>query len=223
MELQNFTSDWQLFLQPILNQPFFNDLLEKVNLEYENSICFPPKNLIFNAFEACELSNLKIVILGQDPYHGTNEANGLAFSVNDGVKIPPSLRNIFMEINADLNRLIMPTSGDLTVWAKQGILLLNNTLTVKKDEPNSHKHLAWHLFTTQIIAKISAEKSGIIFLLWGNFAQQKQKIIDISKHHILVSGHPSPMSANQGKWFGNKHFSLANEILKQQGKTQIIW
>jgi uracil-DNA glycosylase len=164
-----------------------------------------------------------VVIIGQDPYHGEGEANGLSFSVNEGVKIPPSLLNIFKEINLDFDTVFLPNSGNLERWARQGILLLNASLSVRKDLPNSHKHFKWNLFTDAVIKKISEENENIIFLLWGNFAIQKEKLIDSSKHKILTSGHPSPMSANQGKWFGNKHFSQTNVYLKSIGKPEIIW
>jgi uracil-DNA glycosylase len=198
-------------------------LLVEVDNEYAEHICFPPKEFIFAAFEYCSFEDLKVVIIGQDPYHGDGEANGLCFSVNDSVKIPPSLRNIFKEVNSDLNRLFFPTSGNLEHWAKQGVLLLNATLTVQKDKPNSHKHLNWEKFTDAVIQKISDEKSNIVFLLWGNFAHKKGLKIDRTKHIVLESGHPSPMSANQGKWFGNKHFSETNDYLKSNRIEEIIW
>jgi uracil-DNA glycosylase len=197
--------------------------LKTVDDEYQNHTCFPPKELIFAAFDYCSFQDLKVVIIGQDPYHGTNEANGLCFSVNDGVKIPPSLRNIFRELNDDLGTIFMPTSGNLEHWAKQGILLLNATLSVRKDNPNSHKHLKWNLFTDAVIQKISEEKENVVFLLWGSFAQKKGSKIDGNKHLVLESGHPSPMSANQGKWFGNKHFSSTNLYLEENSIQPINW
>jgi uracil-DNA glycosylase len=179
--------------------------------------------LIFAAFDYCSFDDLKVVIIGQDPYHGDGEANGLCFSVNDAVKIPPSLRNIFRELNDDLGTIFFPTSGNLKRWAKQGVLLLNASLSVRKDNPNSHKHLKWNLFTDAVIQKISDEKENVVFLLWGSFAQKKGSKIDRNKHLVLESGHPSPMSANQGKWFGNKHFSQTNTYLKSNGKQEIEW
>jgi uracil-DNA glycosylase len=166
---------------------------------------------------------LKVVIIGQYPYHGASEANGLCFSVNDGMAIPPSLRNIFREINSDLDSIFIPNSGNLAHWAKQGVLLLNATLTVRKDQPNSHKHLDWQIFTDAVIQKISDQKEQVVFLLWGSFAQKKGLKIDRNEHMVLTSGHPSPMSANQGKWFGNKHFSQTNSYLKSIQKTPIAW
>jgi uracil-DNA glycosylase len=219
----HFNAPWQTVLSDEINKPYFSDLLVEVDNEYAEHICFPPKELIFAAFEYCSFEDLRVVIIGQDPYHGEGEANGLCFSVNDSVKIPPSLRNIFKEVNSDLNRFFFPTSGNLEHWAKQGVLLLNATLTVRKDKPNSHKHLNWGKFTDAVIQKISDEKSNIVFLLWGNFAHKKGLKIDRTKHLVLESGHPSPMSANQGKWFGNKHFSETNNYLKSNRIEEIIW
>lgn len=216
-------SSWQNILSDEFEKPYFNLLMKAVEDEYQNYVCFPPKELIFSAFNQFDFNDLKVVIIGQDPYHGEGEANGLCFSVNDNVKIPPSLLNIFKEINLDFDTVFLPTSGNLERWAKQGILLLNASLTVRKDLPNSHKHLKWNVFTDAVIKKISDENSNIVFLLWGNFAIQKEKLIDQSKHKILKSGHPSPMSANQGKWFENKHFSQTNDYLKSIGKPEIQW
>ena len=215
--------DWKILLQDEIQKPYFNDLLAIVEQEYQEYTCFPPQDLIFSAFDSCDIAHLKVVIIGQDPYHGEGEANGLCFSVNDGVRIPPSLRNIYREINDDLDSIFMPNTGNLESWAKQGVLLLNASLTVRKDSPNSHKHLKWNLFTDAVIQKISEEKEGIVFLLWGAFAHKKGLKIDRTKHLVLESGHPSPMSANQGKWFGNKHFSTTNEYLEKTGKTPISW
>ena len=214
---------WKTILDDELQKTYFKNLMVSVAEEYDNAVCFPPKELIFSAFNQCNFENIKVVIIGQDPYHGEGEANGLCFSVNDSVKIPPSLRNIFREVNSDLDRLFFPSSGNLEHWAKQGVLLLNTTLTVKKDKPNSHKHLNWEKFTDVIIHKISDEKTGVVFLLWGNFAQKKGSKIDQTKHLVLESGHPSPMSANQGKWFGNKHFSKTNAYLQSNGIEEINW
>lgn len=214
---------WQTILSDEIQKPYFEDLMKTVDEEFQNHTCFPPKELIFAAFDYCSFEDLKVVIIGQDPYHGIHEANGLCFSVNDTVRIPPSLRNIFREINSNFDTVFMPTSGNLERWAKQGILLLNASLSVRKDNPNSHKHLKWNLFTDSVIQKISDEKDNVIFLLWGSFAQKKGSKIDKNKHLVLESGHPSPMSANQGKWFGNKHFSKTNLYLKEKGKSEIIW
>lgn len=219
----NLTPEWQVLLSEELQKPYFNDLLLLVEKEYQEHICYPPKDLIFAAFNYCSFKDVKVVIIGQDPYHGEGEANGLCFSVNDGVRIPPSLRNIFREINDDLDSIFFPTSGNLEHWARQGVLLLNASLTVRKDKPNSHKYLKWNLFTDAVIQKISDEKEHVVFLLWGSFAQKKGSKIDRSKHLVLESGHPSPMSANQGKWFGNNHFSQTNQYLKANNKSEIDW
>lgn len=214
---------WQVVLSDELQKPYFEELLIKVNEEYATTVCYPPKELLFEAFNQCSFEDLKVVIIGQDPYHGDGEANGLSFSVNDGVKIPPSLRNIFREINTDLETLFLPSSGNLVRWAQQGVLLLNASLSVQKDSPNSHKQLSWSTFTDAVAQKIATEKENVVFLLWGSFAQKKGIKIDRSKHLVLTSGHPSPMSANQGKWFGNKHFSQTNAYLKSIEKMPIEW
>ena len=216
-------SSWKTILDDELQKTYFKNLMVSVSEEFNNMVCFPPKELIYSAFNQCNFENIKVVFIGQDPYHGEGEANGLCFSVNDSVKIPPSLRNIFREINSDFDTIFTPNSGNLERWAQQGVLLLNATLTVRKDQPNSHKHLDWDLFTNAVIKKISDEKTDVVFLLWGNFAQKKGSKIDRTKHLVLESGHPSPMSANQGKWFGNKHFSKTNDYLKSKGIQEIIW
>jgi uracil-DNA glycosylase len=219
----NLNSSWQTILSDEIEKPYFLELMDFVDQEYKNSVCFPPKELIFSAFNNCSFENVKVVIIGQDPYHGDGEANGLSFSVNDSVRIPPSLRNIFREIHSDLDSIFLPTSGNLESWAKQGVLLLNASLTVRKDNPNSHKHLKWNLFTDAVIQKISDEKENVVFMLWGSFAQKKGGKINREKHLVLESGHPSPMSANQGKWFGNKHFSQANLYLEKNNLQNIDW
>ena len=219
----HFNATWQTILSDEIHKPYFSDLLVEVDNEYAEHICFPPKELIFSAFNQCNFENTKVVIIGQDPYHGEFEANGLCFSVNDSVKIPPSLRNIFREVNSDFDTIFTPNSGNLERWAQQGVLLLNATLTVQKDKPNSHKHLNWGKFTDAVIQKISDEKQHVVFLLWGNFAHKKGLKIDRTKHLVLESGHPSPMSANQGKWFGNKHFSKTNAYLQSNGIEEINW
>jgi uracil-DNA glycosylase len=216
-------SEWELFLKEEIEADYFRTLMQAVDEEYQNHTCFPPKDLIFSAFNHCALKEVKVVIIGQDPYHGEGEANGLSFSVNDGVKIPPSLRNIYRELTDDLGVIFMPTSGNLEAWAIQGVLLLNATLSVRKDSPNSHKHLAWSRFTDAVIEKLASEKKQLVFLLWGSFAQKKGNKIDRNQHLVLESGHPSPMSANQGKWFGNKHFSQTNTYLTSNGLEPIDW
>jgi uracil-DNA glycosylase len=219
----NFGTSWQTILATEIQKPYFKDLMLAVANEYSINSCYPPKELLFSAFDYCSFDDLKVVIIGQDPYHGEGEANGLCFSVNENMKIPPSLRNIFRELNSDFDSLFLPTSGNLERWAKQDILLLNATLSVQKDKPNSHKHLNWGKFTDAVIQEISDKKSNVVFLLWGNFAHKKGLKIDRTKHLVLESGHPSPMSANQGKWFGNKHFSKTNDYLKSKGIQEINW
>lgn len=214
---------WQTVLAAEIRKTYFQDLIESLDEEYKNHICFPPKELVFAAFNHCPFSEVKVVIIGQDPYHGSGEANGLCFSVNDGVRIPPSLRNVFKELSANLEQRFLPTSGNLQPWAKQGVLLLNASLTVRKDSANSHKHLKWNLFTDAVIQKISEDRENVVFLLWGAFAHKKGGKIDRRRHLVLESGHPSPMSANQGKWFGNKHFNQTNSYLKTNDKKEIEW
>lgn len=214
---------WQSILVGEFQKEYYFNLQEAVQLAYQNSSCYPPKDLLFSAFDYCTFDEVKVVILGQDPYHGPGEAHGLAFSVPDGVRIPPSLTNIYREMATDLDQLMLPSSGNLTPWAKQGVLLLNATLTVEKDKPNSHAKMGWQQFTSAVIELLSAQKENLVFLLWGNFAQQKGKQIDRNKHLVLECGHPSPLSANQGKWFGNKHFSKANAYLQDHNIPPIEW
>ena len=221
-ETLHINSVWFNQLQSEFKKPYFEKLWSEVADAYDKTTCFPPKRLIFEAFNYCQWDQLKVVIVGQDPYHGLGEAHGLSFSVPDGTRIPPSLRNIFKELNEDLGT-DLPIFGSLERWAKQGVLLLNAGLTVEKDKANSHKHLDWSVFTNAVIEHINQEKEGVVFLLWGNFAQKKGAKIDLEKHLVLTSGHPSPMSANQGKWFGNKHFSLTNKYLRKAKKKAIKW
>jgi len=213
---------WQNELSTEFEKPYFKSLVDFVTEEYASKTCFPKANQLFAAFDYCEFDNLKVVILGQDPYHGSGQANGLCFSVNDGIAFPPSLRNIFKEIEDDLN-VPFPNSGNLERWAKQGILLLNATLTVRESDAGSHQNKGWETFTDAVIQQISDKKEKVVFLLWGAFAKKKGLKIDCNKHLVLESGHPSPMSANQGKWFGNKHFSKTNDYLKSQSKEPINW
>jgi len=223
MLYNNIDLSWKSFFNDEIQKDYFQKLMKEVEYEYDSSICFPPKDLIFNAFEKCNLNDLKVVIIGQDPYHGKGEANGLCFSVNEGVKIPPSLKNIFAEINTDFDAVLLPTNGNLERWAKQGMLLLNASLTVRKDEANSHKHLKWNVFTDSLINYLSDNCENIVFLLWGSFAQKKGIKINREKHLVLECGHPSPLSANRGFWFGNKHFSQTNTYLQSIGKRPIEW
>jgi uracil-DNA glycosylase len=213
---------WKNILSSEFEKPYFLDLLSFVKNEYLNTICYPPKNQIFDAFNFCLFEDIKIVIIGQDPYHGIGQANGLCFSVNDGVSFPPSLTNIFKEIKQDL-KIPFPKSGNLERWARQGVLLLNVTLTVKKSEAGSHQNKGWEVFTDEVIQKISNDKENIVFLLWGGFAKKKGIKIDRTKHYVLETGHPSPLSANRGLWFGNNHFSNTNIFLKSKNLEEISW
>ncbi|MGJ8737684.1 uracil-DNA glycosylase [Zobellia laminariae] len=213
---------WLKPLSQEFEQPYFGELVQFVKNEYAQHTCYPKKKDIFAAFDHSPFDKTKVVIIGQDPYHGPNQANGLCFSVKDGIPHPPSLRNIFKEIETDLGKPY-PESGNLERWADQGVLLLNATLTVRAHEAGSHQKKGWETFTDAVIKKLSDEKEDLVFLLWGGFAKKKAKLIDKKKHHILNSGHPSPLSANRGYWFGNHHFSQANEILKIKGLEQINW
>ncbi len=217
--LQN---DWKDLLKDEFQKTYFGILELLIEEYYENSICYPPKELIFNAFNLCPLKEVKVVILGQDPYHGAGEANGLAFSVNDWIKIPPSLVNIFKELKTDLGTEI-PMFGNLESWAKQGVLLLNTILTVEQNKAGSHQKKGWEIFTDSVIKKISDSTENAVFILWGNYAQKKIKLINNEKHLVLTSGHPSPLSANQGKWFGNHHFSKTNKYLISKNRSPINW
>lgn len=213
---------WKIQLQDEFEKPYFKDLILFVKQEYSNAQIFPPGKQIFNAFDSCPFDNCKVVILGQDPYHGPGQANGLCFSVNDGVPKPPSLLNIFKEIKEDLS-IPIPVSGNLQRWANQGVLMLNATLTVRAGEAGSHQKKGWEQFTNAVIQQINDKKEGIVFLLWGKYAQEKGKIIDESRHHVLKATHPSPLASKWGGWFGSKHFSQTNEFLVKNGKTPIEW
>lgn len=218
----NIHPSWKTVLSEEFEKPYFEQLINFVKSEYKSQVCYPKGSQIFNAFDHCHFGDVKVVIIGQDPYHGPNQANGLCFSVNDGIPFPPSLQNIFKEIETELKQPLPPT-GNLERWADQGVLLLNATLTVRQGEAGSHQKKGWETFTDAVIKKVSEEKENVIFLLWGGFAQKKGMLIDGSKHLILNSGHPSPLSANRGFWFGNNHFLKANDYLKSLGKKEIIW
>ena len=212
---------WQKVLQDEFTKEYFVDLSEKVRQAYLEKTVYPPPKLVFNAFAHCPFDSVKVVILGQDPYHGPGQAMGLSFSVPDGVKTPPSLRNMYKEIKDDIGADV-PESGNLERWADQGVLLLNATLTVEKDNAGSHQGLGWEQFTDAIIKKISDEKEHVVFMLWGNYARGKKELIDASKHLVLKAPHPSPFSADRG-FFGCKHFSKCNAYLNEHGKTEIVW
>ena len=213
---------WEKELKSVFEESFFHALVENVKYEYSNNICYPHGKFIFKAFDDCPFDKIKVVIIGQDPYHGIGQANGLCFSVKDKIQHPPSLVNIFKEIEKDLN-IPYPRSGDLTRWSKQGVLLLNSVLTVKANSAGSHKNIGWQKFTDTVINTVSKKKSNIVFLLWGGYAKEKSKLIDQKKHLILKSVHPSPLSANRGGWFGNKHFSTCNHYLYKKDIKQIDW
>jgi len=212
---------WKKELQSEFEKPYFKQLTEFVRSEYASQTIYPPAKLIFNAFEQCPFNQVKVVILGQDPYHGPGQAHGLCFSVNDGVDFPPSLRNIFKEIQADTGASI-PTSGNLTRWAQQGVLLLNATLTVRANQAGSHQKRGWEQFTDSVIRLVSDRLEHVVFILWGNYAISKGEFIDARKHLVLKSVHPSPLSASRG-FFGNHQFSISNTYLKENGKYLIRW
>ena len=213
---------WNALLSSEFEKPYFQVLTAFVKKEYSEHTCYPKGKEIFAAFDKCPVENLKVVLLGQDPYHGEGQANGLSFSVRDGIAHPPSLVNIFREIEEDL-KLPYPESGNLSRWAEQGVLLLNATLTVRANMAGSHQGQGWETFTDAVIKCISDNCQHIVFLLWGSFAKKKIALIDTQKHCVLSSGHPSPLSANRGYWFGNKHFSKTNAYLSSVGKQAIDW
>lgn len=213
---------WARVLGDEFEKPYFKSLIDFVKSAYQSAVCYPPGSLIFNAFNRCTWDDVKVVIIGQDPYHGPRQANGLSFSVNEGVSLPPSLLNIFKELNEDLG-IPIPISGDLSRWADQGVLLLNATLTVEQGKAGAHQKKGWETFTDAVIKKISDEKSEVVFMLWGKYAQDKGKVIDTTKHFVLKAKHPSPLSANFGGWFGTRHFSQANTYLNARGKKPIVW
>lgn len=213
---------WKEVLACEFEKDYFSRLTQFVKEEYNSGTpIYPPAKLIFNAFDHCPFDKVKVVILGQDPYHGAGQANGLCFSVNKGIAFPPSLLNIFKEIQSDMGTPI-PQDGDLTRWSDQGVLLLNATLTVRASQAGSHQKRGWEEFTDAAIRELASRRSGIVFILWGSYAQKKGAFIDRNKHLVLSSPHPSPLSAYQG-FFGNHHFSTANRYLKEQGKSEIIW
>ncbi len=213
---------WKLQLENEFEQPYFQQLIRFVKSEYSKHTVYPPGKLIFNAFDQCPFDDVKVVIIGQDPYHGIGQAHGLCFSVNNGIAIPPSLRNIYKELHDDIG-FIIPKSGNLEKWSRQGILMLNATLTVRANEAGSHQNKGWEQFTDAVIAKLSAEKEHLVFLLWGAYAQRKGSRINSSKHLILRGAHPSPLAANRGGFFGKKYFSKTNAYLQENGKTPIDW
>lgn len=217
-------ASWKAVLKKELDKPYFNDLIKFVKFEYTTPgmRCFPPADQIFSAFDHCPFHHVNVVIIGQDPYHGFGQAHGLCFSVNDGIAFPPSLRNIFEEVKNDTGTPV-PNSGNLMRWADQGILLLNATLTVREGMAGSHQNKGWEKFTDAVIQAVSDQRENVVFLLWGSYAQKKGKFIDRSRHLVLETGHPSPLSANRGLWFGNGHFTKTNDYLIANGKTPVRW
>lgn len=213
--------DWKGLLKPEFDKDYFKQLTAFIKSDIQQYTIYPPGKLIFNAFDKCSFEDVKVVIIGQDPYHGPGQANGLCFSVNDGIKMPPSLKNIFKEIETDLGKPF-PETGNLERWAEQGVLMLNATLTVRARTAGSHQKKGWEEFTDAVIQLVSEKKEGVVFLLWGAYAQKKGAVIDRAKHHVLSSAHPSPFSVHRG-FFGNQHFSKANEYLKSIGKDEIDW
>lgn len=218
----SIAESWQPFLQPEFDKPYFRQLAEFLRQEYSTQRVYPPGKLMFNAFDQCSFDSTRVVILGQDPYHGEGQANGLAFSVADGITKPPSLVNVFKEIQDDLGKPV-PKSGNLERWANQGVMLLNSTLTVRAGQAGSHQSKGWETFTDEVIKLISDHQQNVVFMLWGAYAQKKGAVIDGKKHHVLKAKHPSPMAAQWGGWFGTKHFSQANEYLISKGLTPIEW
>jgi len=212
---------WKTVLQPEFEQPYFSELKTFLVGERSRFRVFPPGSLIFNAFDHTPFDQVKVVILGQDPYHGAGQAHGLCFSVPEGVPRPPSLVNIFKELSADLG-IRPPAHGNLTRWAEQGVLLLNATLTVRENQAGSHQGKGWERFTDAAIRALSEHREGLIFLLWGNYAIAQRELIDLSRHFILTAPHPSPLSASRG-FFGCRHFSQVNGLLKQMGREEIVW
>ncbi len=213
---------WKAQLMPEFEKTYFSQLTDAVRREYAATTCFPPGSLIFNAFNLCPFHQVKVVIIGQDPYHEPGQAHGLSFSVQDGVQFPPSLQNIFKEIQQDLGTPV-PLSGNLTRWAQQGVLLLNATLTVRAHLANSHSALGWQQFTDAAIRALASQREHIVYMLWGGYARSKAYMIDKTKNLVLESVHPSPLSANRGGWFGQHQFSRCNEYLKQNGLSPIVW
>ncbi len=218
----NISDSWKSILEEEFKKEYFGSLIDFVENEYNKQTCYPNENEIFAAFNHCSYEKVKVVIIGQDPYHGEGQANGLCFSVHDHMKHPPSLVNIFKELETDVAKSY-PESGDLSHWAAQGVLLLNATLTVRSGEAGSHQKKGWETFTDAIIQLLSDKKEHVVFLLWGGFAQKKGKKINHLRHKVLISGHPSPLSANRGYWFGNRHFSAVNQYLREIGARELDW
>ena len=213
---------WKQYLKEEFDKPYFAQLAERVRQEYTSANCYPPGRLVFNAFNLCPFDKVKVVIIGQDPYHEPGQAHGLSFSVQDGVPFPPSLQNIFKEIEMDLGTPV-PSTGNLTRWAEQGVLLLNATLTVRAHQANSHAMIGWQTFTDAAIRALAAHRDHLVYMLWGGFARGKAYMINKQTNLVLESVHPSPLSANRGGWFGQHQFSRCNAYLQENGMTPIVW
>ena len=216
------SESWKKVLEKEFQTDYFNNISLKTREEYSKFVCYPPGSKLFRAFDECPFNKLKVVIIGQDPYHGENQANGLCFSVNNGVEKPPSLKNIFKELNTSFTKNER-TNSDLSDWSNQGVLLLNSILSVRRKFPGSHRHIGWEEFTENVIKIISKEKMNLVFMLWGNYAKNKEKFIHDNNHLVLKSGHPSPLSANKGFWFGNNHFKKCNDFLIANDLETIKW
>ena len=216
------SESWKKVLEKEFQTDYFNNISLKTREEYSKFVCYPPGSKLFRAFDECPFNKLKVVIIGQDPYHGKNQANGLCFSVDDGVEKPPSLKNIFKELNTSFTKNER-TNSDLSDWSNQGVLLLNSILSVRRKFPGSHRHIGWEEFTENVIKIISKEKMNLVFMLWGNYAKNKEKFIHDNNHLVLKSGHPSPLSANKGFWFGNNHFKKCNDFLTANNLETIKW
>ncbi len=216
------SESWKKVLEKEFQTDYFKNISLKTREEYSKFVCYPPGSKLFRAFDECPFNKLKVVIIGQDPYHGENQANGLCFSVDDGVEKPPSLKNIFKELNTSFTKNER-TNSDLSDWSNQGVLLLNSILSVRRKFPGSHRHIGWEEFTENVIKIISKEKMNLVFMLWGNYAKNKEKFIHDNNHLVLKSGHPSPLSANKGFWFGNNHFKKCNDFLIANDLETIKW
>ena len=216
------SESWKKVLEKEFQTDYFNNISLKTREEYSQFVCYPPGSKLFRAFDECPFNKLKVVIIGQDPYHGENQANGLCFSVDNGVEKPPSLKNIFKELNTSFTKNER-TNSDLSDWSNQGVLLLNSILSVRRKFPGSHRHIGWEEFTENVIKIISKEKVNLVFMLWGNYAKNKEKFIHDNNHLVLKSGHPSPLSANKGFWFGNNHFKKCNDFLTANNLETIKW
>lgn len=219
--IKSLSAEWNELLKDEFEKPYYTRLTELVNNAYKTTRVFPPAQLVFNALKLCAFHDIKVVIIGQDPYHGAGQAHGLCFSVNDGIRQPPSLQNIFKELQTDIPGFVPPVSGNLEAWARQGVLMLNAVLTVQEGTPGSHKSFGWETFTDAIIKLVSDKKENVVFLLWGAYAISKSPLIDANKHLLLTAAHPSPLA--RGAFFGCKHFSKTNNYLISKGLTPINW